>query len=133
MDPQTKRTLRYFEKLVQQDDWHPHKTKYMQVYPAARAYYMSRDRLINRAIKAGAYYDLGDIVLINTRVLDDYLLKTGELIICKDDPGEEHEFFRKAKDDDPDWNLDEIFREDLEETDYSSFDSEELSEGAERR
>ena len=29
--------------------------------------------------------------------------------------------------------LDEIFGEDLEETDDSSFDSEELSEGAERR
>ena len=56
----------------------------------------------------------------------DYLIKTGELIICKDDPGEEHEFFRKAKDDDPDWNLDEIFGEDLEETDDSYFDSEEF-------
>ena len=133
MDPQTKRTLRYFEKLVQQDDWHPHKTKYMRIYPAARAYYMSRDRLINRAIKAGAYYDLGDTVLINTRILDEYLLKTGELIFYKDDPGEEPEFCKESEDDDPDWDLDEIFGEDLEEIDDSSFDSEELSEELERR
>ena len=133
MDPRAKRTLRYFEKLVKQDDWHPHKTKYMRVYPAAKAYYMSRDRLINRAIKADAYYDLGDTVLINTRVLDEYLLKTGELILYKDDPCEEPEFLKESEDDDLNLDNDEIVGDDLEEIDDSTFDSEELSEGVERR
>ncbi len=99
MDSRAKRTLRYFEKLVRQDDWHPHKTKFMRVSPAAKAYYMSRDRLVDRAIKADAYYEMDDITLINTRVLDEYLLKTGELIICKDDLGEEPDFCREPDDD----------------------------------
>ncbi len=70
MDSLAKRTLRYFEKLVRQDDWHPHKTKFMRVSPAAKAYYMSRDRLVDRAIKADAYYEMADALV--TEVRDDY-------------------------------------------------------------
>ena len=79
MEEQAKKTLRILEEMTKEETHEPRR-KYLNLSRAARVYRISRDRLIDRAKKAGAYYDMGNRnFLINMDKMDEYFEKTGEL------------------------------------------------------
>lgn len=72
MDEQTKRTLKMFEKMEQEDEKEL-RPRYMALSRAARRYRVSRDKMEDRAKKAGAYYKINDSkILIDLDVMDEY-------------------------------------------------------------
>ena len=79
MDEKAKKTLKILEEMTREETREP-KRKYLNLSRAARVYRISNDRLLDRAKKAGAYYDMGNKnFLINMDKLDEYFEKTGEL------------------------------------------------------
>lgn len=61
-------------KIVRENDFSKEvKKRFIRPKDGAEFYSMSRPKLIKVAMEAGAYYKIGEVVLINMEILDSYL------------------------------------------------------------
>ena len=72
MNSQTEESLSKIKKLVDEEKHDP-RAKYVRVKEAIAIYHVSRTTLMRMALDAGAVYKVNATVLINMKILDDYL------------------------------------------------------------
>lgn len=72
MNKETEQSLAQIKKLVDEQKHDP-RQKFMRMKEATAIYHMSRTKLAEAAIDAGAFYKLGGTVLINIEIFDKYL------------------------------------------------------------
>ncbi len=72
MKKEPKETLTQLGGLVKQEKHDP-RQKFMRVKDACEAYHMSRPKIMEEALSAGALYRLNKTILINVKIFDEYL------------------------------------------------------------
>ena len=72
MNQATIRALSQVGELVKEEKHDP-RQKFMREKDAVRVYCMSRPKIQEEALKAGAFYKIGGVNLINVQIFDEYL------------------------------------------------------------
>lgn len=72
MKKEPKEILTQLGGLVKQEKHDP-RQKFMRVKDACEAYHMSRPKIMEEALSAGALYRLNKTILINVKIFDEYL------------------------------------------------------------
>lgn len=72
MNEATKKTLSQFKELTDSEQ-HDARQKFVRMKEATQIYHMSRTKLAEEALKAGAMYKIGSTILINVQIFDEYL------------------------------------------------------------
>jgi hypothetical protein len=72
MNKEAKKTLMQIGELVNAEK-HDSRQKFMRVKDACEAYHMSRPKIMEETLTAGALYRLNKTILINVNIFDEYL------------------------------------------------------------
>ena len=72
MNQATIRALSQVGELVKEEK-HDLRQKFIREKDAVRVYCMSRPKIQEEALKAGAFYKIGGVNLINVKIFDEYL------------------------------------------------------------
>lgn len=72
MNNETIKSLSKIGELVGEEKHDP-KQKFMRVKDACEAYHMSRPKIMEETLSAGALYRLKKTILINVNIFDEYL------------------------------------------------------------